>query len=90
MGKKSGQVRETEQQRALADVANKQLADYRARWLPVQRKLAEGVKRDGAQGSDARKIAAGKASTDSAVRFGEAKGAVESALTESGLSLIHI
>lgn len=56
MGKKSGQVRETAQQRALADIANKQLADYRQRWLPVQRKLAEGVKRDGAQGSDARKL----------------------------------
>lgn len=84
MGKKSGQVKETPQQKAMAQVAMAQLADYRKRWLPVQRNLAETIKRDGAADSSARRQAAGQASTEGAVRFGEARGALESALTDSG------
>ncbi len=84
-GKKD--VKETPQERAFAEVAKARMADYRQRWLPLQRKLAEGVTRMGAADSQERRRAAGKSSTDSAIRFGEAKNAVESALTQSSGSI---
>lgn len=84
MGKKDDKVKETPQQKALAEVAMAQMADYKQRWLPVQRKLAESIRADGAPGSSARTQAAGRASTETAVRFGEARGGLEGALTDSG------
>jgi hypothetical protein len=84
MGKKSDTARESPQQRALAEMAQKQMADYQSRWLPVQRKLAEGIQRDGAVGSSARKQAAASSATESAVRFGQARGGLEAALSDSG------
>lgn len=82
MGKSAGEQKETPQQRAFAEVAMAQMADYRKRWLPLQRKLAEDVTAAGKADSSERQRAAGKAATDSAIRFGEAKGAVESALSD--------
>lgn len=87
MGKKAGEVQETPQEKAFAEVAMAQMKDYRQRWLPLQRKLGENITAMGAEGSQQRKQAAGKASTDSAIRFGEAKGAVESALSSSSGSV---
>jgi hypothetical protein len=84
MGKPSSEPKETPQQRAFAEVAKAQMADYRKRWLPLQRKLAEDVKDAGAVDSFERRQAAGKAATDSAIRFGEAKGKVESVLSDAG------
>lgn len=83
MGKQKD-TKETPQELAFAEVAKAKMADYRQRWLPLQRKLAEGVQSMGEAGSSERQRAAGKSATDSAVRFGEAKGAVESHLTDSG------
>lgn len=84
MGKKADQAKETPQQRAMAELAIKQMADYRKRWLPVQRKLAENIQRAGKADSFERDAAAGRASTDTAVRFGEARGGMEAALTDAG------
>lgn len=84
MGKKADDPKETPQQRAFAEVAMAQMADYRKRWLPLQRQLAEDVKSAGKADSFERRQAAGKVATDNAVRFGEAKGAVESAMTGAG------
>ncbi len=84
MGKKGDAVKETPQQKAMAELAKNQLADYRQRWLPVQRKLAEGIKRAGAADSSERKQAEGQVSTESAVRFGEAREGLQAALTDSG------
>ncbi len=63
------------------------MADYKLRWLPLQRKLAEGVTRMGEADSQERRRAAGKSSTDSAIRFGEAKTGIESALTQNSGSI---
>lgn len=81
---KAPEQKETPQQRALAELAMKQLQDYKQRWLPVQQKLAENVQLMAKPGSAERKIAAGKVATDTAVRFTEGKGAVENALTQRG------
>lgn len=71
-GKKEG-VPETAQQKALAEVAMKQMADYRKRWAPLQRQLAEQITSSSAPDSRERKQAGGKAATDSAVQFGGAQ-----------------
>lgn len=79
-GKKEG-VPETAQQKALAEVAMKQLADYRQRWAPLQRQLASRITASGAPDSRERRQAAGKAATDNAVQFGGAQRQVEAATT---------
>lgn len=84
MGKKADQAKETPQQRAMAELAANQMVDYRKRWLPVQKKLAENIQRAGEADSFERDAAAGRASTETAVRFGEARGGIESALTDAG------
>jgi hypothetical protein len=78
-GKQEG-VKETLQQKALAEVAMKQMADYRKRWAPLQRQLAEQITSAGAPDSRERRKAAGKASTDSAVQFDGAQGQVTDTL----------
>jgi hypothetical protein len=81
---KSQEVKETPQERALAEIAMARMQDYRERFLPLTRKLAENVRADGAAGSAARRQAAGKTSTDNAVRFGEARTTMENALAAGG------
>jgi hypothetical protein len=78
------EVKETAQQRAFAQLAVERYADYQKRWAPLQLKLAEDVKAAGRAGSADRIKAEGKASTDSAIRFGEAKAGVEGALASAG------
>lgn len=77
-GKKEG-VPETPQQKALAEVAMKQLADYRQRWAPLQRQLASKITGAGAPDSRERRQSAGKAATDNAVQFGDVERQVTSA-----------
>ena len=84
MGGGGGQQQETSAQRAMAEHATNLLADYKARWLPVQQQLASQIEAEGAPGSAARKEAVGKASTDTAIQFDQAKGALEKSLTNSG------
>lgn len=84
MSKGGNRAVETSQQRALAERAAALYADYQARWLPVQKGLARQVVADGARGSVARERAAGRASTDNAIAFSEAQGAVERGLSAAG------
>lgn len=84
MGSKAGQQQETPQERALAEHATAQLADYRQRWLPVQMKLASTIEQEGQPNSAARRLAAGKSSTDTAIAFDKAGGAVEKGLSNAG------
>lgn len=84
MGKGASEQKETPQEKAFAEVAQAQMADYRKRWLPLQRKLSEQVIAAGKAGSAQREQAAGKVAADTAIRFGEAKGGVETALTSGG------
>jgi hypothetical protein len=83
MGKPAEQS-ETPQQRAMAQHATNMFADYQQRWLPVQQKLASQIEAMGKPGSAARNLAAGKASTDTAIQFGRAQGALEKGLSNTG------
>jgi hypothetical protein len=84
MGSKAGQVQETGAQRAQADHALALLQDYKQRWLPVQQKLASTIEQEGKEGSAARRLAAGKSSTDVAMQFDKAGGALEKSLSNTG------
>lgn len=61
-----------------------QVADYKSRWLPVQAKLAEQVSRAGAEGSAERRQAGAMSGMETGVRFGQARGRLESGLGQVG------
>lgn len=84
MAGKSNGVQETPQQAAMVQRAQQQLADYEKRWLPVQQKMAAQIQEMGEEDSGARMRAKGRAATETAARFGQAQGAVEKSLTNSG------
>lgn len=77
-------IQETAAQKALAVHAQNLMADYKARWLPVQQQLASQIEDMGKEGSWQRREATGKASTDTAIQFGQAEGTLEKALTNRG------
>lgn len=87
MSKGSSQVQETSQQVAMAQFAMNQLQDYKKRWLPVQQKLAAQIQETGASGSSAREHATGRATTDSALQFAQAEGALERSLANRGANV---
>ena len=80
----SGEVKETGQQRAAAEHAANLFADYKKRWLPVQSALAQQTAEMGKPDSAARKMAAGRASTDTAIQFSKAQGGLEKGLANAG------
>jgi hypothetical protein len=80
----SQKVEETAAQKAQAWHAVNKLADYKQRWLPVQQHLAKQVQMTGKPGSAARMSAAGRSSTDSAIQFDNAQGAIQQRLTNMG------
>lgn len=79
-----GGVQETAAQKALAVNAQRQMDDYKTRWLPVQQRLAQQIQDEGKPGSWQRTEAVGRASTDSEMQFSQARGALEHALTNRG------
>lgn len=84
MGSKSGQVSETPQERAQAQHALDLMQDYKKRWLPVQQRLASTIEQEGAPDSAARRLATGKASTDSAMAFEKSGEQLEKGLSNNG------
>lgn len=84
MASKQPGVQETPQQAAMVERAKQQYADYKARWLPVQQRLATQIQEMGASDSDDRTRAKGRAATETSVRFGQAQAGLEKALTASG------
>lgn len=84
MGKAKEQ-KETAAQKAQAEHAMLLLQDYKQRWLPVQQRLAQTIEANGAKDSAARKLAAGKASTDTAMAFDKAQGGLEKSLSNNGV-----
>jgi hypothetical protein len=84
MGSKAPQQQETAQERASAQHAVDLMQDYKQRWLPVQQHLAQTIEAEGQPNSAARKLATGKASTDTAVAFDKAGGAVEKNMSNAG------
>jgi len=77
-------VQETAAQKALAQHAKLVMDDYTARWLPVQQNLASQIESEGKPGSWQRTEAAGKASTDTAIQFSGAQGALQKSLANNG------
>ena len=59
-----GSVKETPEQRALAEHASNLMADYRQRLLPVQQRMIEATKTMGLEGSSTREAATGRAAAD--------------------------
>lgn len=84
MGKGPSKVKETAQEKALAEFAANKWTDYKQRWLPVQKQLAAQVAEMGQPDSAARRLAAGKANADTQMAFGQTQGAVEKRLTDAG------
>ncbi len=84
-GKGSGQIKETSAQIALAQHAQDLMADYQQRWLPVQKNLASQIEAEGAPNSWQRAEAKGKSSTDTAIQFSQAQGAMEKSLSSKGV-----
>lgn len=84
MSKGGDRQAETPRQRALAEYAANQWADYVKRWAPLQQRLAQQIQASGASDSVARRAAAGKANVDTQIQFGKAQGGLEKALTNSG------
>jgi len=86
MGNKAGQQSETAAQKAQATHAVQQLQDYKQRWEPVQAQLASTIEQEGKTGSAARKLATGKASTDTSMQFDKAKTQLNAGLSNSGVA----
>lgn len=84
MSKGGSEIKETAQQRAMADFAGNQLQDYTKRWLPLQKRLAAQTMESGAAGSAARKSAAGRANVDTQIAFAGAGNTLEKKLAGSG------
>lgn len=82
-GKKEG-TQETPQQRALVELAQKQVADYRQRWLPLQMNLAQSVDQMGQKDSQQRQQATDMASVESEARFSQGREKLERGLGASG------
>lgn len=82
-GRKEG-VKETPQQRALVELAQKQVADYRQRWMPLQMRMAQSIDAMGAAGSFERRQAAGMASTENEAQFQNAREQMVRGLGASG------
>lgn len=83
--KDKGTVQETEAERALAQNALQRLADYKQRWQPVQRRLAQDVREMGAEGSVERERMAGKAVSDTRGAFAQGAQAAEAAQRSAGV-----
>jgi hypothetical protein len=83
-GKKNGQVKQTPEQVAQAEVAMQQLADFKQRWQPLQQRLAQTIDETGSMDSVQRKQARGMVSTDAASKFGEAQTGLTGATAARG------
>lgn len=83
-GKQQG-VQQTPQQKAQAEVALQQLADFRQRWAPLQRQMADTITKAGGRESFERKAAQGMASTDTAAQFADAQTKVREQTEAQGL-----
>lgn len=87
MSKGGSEIKETAQQRAMADFAVNQLQDYTKRWLPLQKRLAAQTMESGAAGSAARKSAAGRSNVDTQIAFAGAGEGLEKKLAGTGRNL---
>lgn len=83
MGKSKDQ-QETQQERALADVARAQLANFEAKWAPLQAQVGRQVVASGAPGSFDRRRGAAAAGVDTGAAFSVAQEKLNTAAGTSG------
>lgn len=84
MGGGGSEQEETPQQRAMTEHAVNQFQDWKQRWLPLQKNLMGQIEAMGKPDSAAREAASGKTTTDSAIQFNRAQGALQKTLTNTG------
>lgn len=82
-GKKEG-IDETPQQRAMTEYAVNKFADWKTRWLPVQKNLIGQIQAMGKPDSRVRESVSGRAATDSAMAFSKAQQGLQKTLTGAG------
>lgn len=84
MGKSKDRQQETERERALADVARQQLADFTDRWKPQQQRLARTVVEAGQPGSWQRRRGEAMTKADTSVAFAGAREQLNTGTAASG------
>lgn len=84
MSGKKADTPETPQQRAMVQMALNKVQDYKARWLPLQKNLAQHIADMAPEGSQARREAKGIASTNIEGQFADARTGLESKLARTG------
>lgn len=84
MSGKPDEQGETPQQRAMVQLALNKVQDYKKRWLPLQRNLAQHIAELAKPGSAARAAAKGVASTSTEAQFSQARTGLESKLAQTG------
>ncbi len=84
MGKSSDRQQETERERALADVARQQLADFDQRWRPQQQRLARNVVDASKPGSWQRRRGETMVKADTGAAFAGAREKLNTGAAASG------
>ena len=84
-GKNDGKVQETEQERALAQVASQRIADYKRRWAPLITRVGEMTRAMKAPDSFEREQMRGKVTGAARVAFTDAKSKAETAERSAGV-----
>lgn len=84
MSGKSEDTPETAQFRAMTQLALNKVQDYKKRWLPLQKNLAQHIKDMAPKDSQARREARGIASTSTEAQFADARTGLESTLARTG------
>jgi hypothetical protein len=87
MAKGGTKQAESPQERFMAQHAREVYDDWKKRWQPLQKQLASSITAMGDADSAQRKLASGKASTDTAIQFKAASDKLEKTLANSGASL---
>lgn len=84
MSKGGSTQKETPQQKAMAEYAMNQMEDYKKRWLPVQKQLAEDIMKLRAPDSSERMKHSGQAATENEAQFDRAREQVQTGLAAAG------
>lgn len=84
-GKNSGKVAETEQERALAEVATQRLQDYKTRWMPLITRVGELTRESYAPDSFERESLKGKTVGATRMAFSDANEKAEAQMANAGV-----
>jgi hypothetical protein len=83
MGGGGDEIQETSAQKAVAEIASKEAADYYQRWVPVQKRFMSRV----TDTKGRKDVALGRTSAEVAGRFSEAQQGLDATLANRGVGL---